>query len=204
MNRLLRSSSTHFSVLSETEYHTLPPIRKSIRNCFCKCCARSSLCPAHPINNIFRPPSIVSNATTQAETYTVTVHNRILHSRTEFPNANRSGHSSPSHSPTRRHSSSHLTPGDKNRLSRLRQDASVLSLLDIYDDTGRPNPQAFSNTPVRREHNDATLRVLLGNPISPSLTTSKTSAEESDISWADRHIRQVGVCSSYICSILTR
>lgn len=34
MNRLLRSSSTHFSVLSETEYTHLSPIRKSfIEHC---------------------------------------------------------------------------------------------------------------------------------------------------------------------------
>jgi len=30
VNRLLRSSSTHFSVLSETEYRSLPPIREFI------------------------------------------------------------------------------------------------------------------------------------------------------------------------------
>lgn len=28
VNRLLRSSSTHFSILSETDYHSLPPIRE--------------------------------------------------------------------------------------------------------------------------------------------------------------------------------
>ena len=33
VNRLLRSSSTHFSVLSETEYHSLPPIREFILTC---------------------------------------------------------------------------------------------------------------------------------------------------------------------------
>ena len=161
---------------------------------------QNDICPAHPINNVLREPSIISNAT-QADTYTVTVHRRMLHSRTEFPNANRSGDSSPSKSPNRRHSFPHLTPGDKNRLARLRQDASVLSLLDIYDESGRPDPQAFSNTPVRREHHDASLRVLLGNPSPLSLSTSKTSAEESDISWADRYIRQVTLFGIRGCGI---
>lgn len=136
---------------------------------------------------------------TQTDTYTVTVHRRMLHSRTEFPNANRSGDFSPPNSPNRRHSSPQLTPGDRSRLSKLRQDASVLSLLDIYDDSGRPDPGAFSNTPVRREHHDASLRVLLGNPSPPSLSTSKTSAEESDISWADRYIRPVISSHVRIC-----
>ncbi|KAF8523605.1 hypothetical protein JB92DRAFT_2704662 [Gautieria morchelliformis] len=168
-NRLLRSSSTHFSILSETEYRSLPPI-------------------PHPINNVLRAPSIMSSAT-QRDTYTVTIHRRMLHSRTVFPNANRSGSHTPSGSPNRRHSSPQLTPGEKNRLLRLKQDTSVLSLLNIYDDAGRPDPQAFSNTPVRRGHTGGSLRVLLGSPSPPRLSTSKTSAEESDISWADRRIR---------------
>ncbi|KAF8576484.1 hypothetical protein K439DRAFT_1367185 [Ramaria rubella] len=172
VNRLLRSSSTHFSVLSETEYRSLPPI-------------------PHPINHVLRAPSIISSAT-QTDTFTVTVHRRMLHSRTEFPNANRGGSSSPSNSLTRRHSLPPLTPGDKNRLSRLRQDASVLSLLAIYDETGRPNPEAFSNTPARSDQNNTlSLRTLMGHPSSPSLTVSKTSVEESDISWADRYIKCV-------------
>lgn len=186
VNRLLHSSSTHFSVLSETEYRSMPPIRQFV-HCRSELLLRSTTLLAHPINNVLRAPSIISNAT-HTDTYTVTVHRRMLHSRTEFPNANRSGSSSPV-SPTRRHSLPPLTPGDKSRLERLRQDASVLSLLDIYDDKGNPNLEAFTNTPARRERADSTLRALMGSPGAPSMSTSKVSVEESDISWADRYIR---------------
>ncbi|KAF8513414.1 hypothetical protein BU17DRAFT_28321, partial [Hysterangium stoloniferum] len=179
VNRLLRSSSTHFSVLSETDYHSLPPL-------------------PHPINNALRAPSVMTNSSqmTNVSTYNVTVHSRTIHSRTEFPNANGSttAISTPAASPTRKRSIPPLTPGDKNRLEKLRQDASVLSLLDIYDDSGQPRPEAFINTPApRKSHSTTTsFRVLLGEAPNPtSSVASNATMEESDLSWADRCIRLV-------------
>ncbi|KIJ55548.1 hypothetical protein M422DRAFT_41495 [Sphaerobolus stellatus SS14] len=175
LNRLLRSSSTHFSVLSETEYLSLPPI-------------------PHPINNVMmRAPSMMSSTSKQStSSYTVTVHSRTVHSRTEFPNANGRitplAESSPPSTPGRHSSVPPLTPGDKNRLIRLKQDASVLSLLNIYDETGRPAPEAFSNTPAPRKRKNSTFRALLGEPTPVSSGAPGEKKEESDLSWAERWI----------------
>jgi hypothetical protein len=86
-----------------------------------------------------------------------------------------------------------VTPKDKNRLRMLRQDPSVASLLDIYDNKGRLDGNAFSNSPSAGEkepfkdgrpqlkRGGSTLRQLLGNPES----TSCTGSAEGDISWAE-------------------
>ena len=79
----------------------------------------------------------------------------------------------------------------------LRQDPSVASLLDIYDNEGRLDRNAFSNTPSANEkelskvgraqlkRGGSTLRQLLGNPES----TSCTGSTEGDISWAEGFLR---------------
>lgn len=82
-----------------------------------------------------------------------------------------------------------MTPGDKSRLLGLRQDTSVLSLLNIYDATGQLAPDAFSNTPAtKRQRTNSTLRMLLGETNPPSSSASRTSVEEGDLSWAERCI----------------
>jgi hypothetical protein len=93
-----------------------------------------------------------------------------------------------------------ITPKDQNRLHVLRQDPSVASLLDMYDNQGRLDNKAFSNTPSANERKSSkaegaqvkrsgsTLRQLLGNPES----TSHSSTAEGDISWAEGLLRYGG------------
>lgn len=196
VNRLLRSSSTHFSVLSETEYHSLPPIREW---CFANLYIHLNACmnSAHPINNLLREPSIISTQTTNTvNTYTVTIHQRTVHSRTEFPNANGTASHlpTPSNSPQKNsYPIPPLTPGDESRLETLRRDPSVLSLLNIFDDFGHPNPKAFANTPARQRRT-STFKMLLGKQESAE-ENSTDLAKESDFDWAERCLQLV--CSSH-------
>lgn len=86
------------------------------------------------------------------------------------------------------------TPRDENRLRALRRDPSVLSLLNMYDDHGRLDEHAFSNSPPnsapiqegreQTKRGGSTLRQLLGE-------TDNGEATERDISWADRVIQYV-------------
>jgi hypothetical protein len=162
--------------------------------------------PAHPINSLRQtptaPPSRSASIQTR-RTYTVTVRDRKVEALTEFSNAN-----PPLDTPT--HTSHDLadssgkisrlhpiTPKDRNRLHILRQDPSVASLLDMYDNHGRLDSKAFSNTPAASEKDSSkdrgaqvkrsgsTLRQLLGSPES----TSYTSTAEGDISWAEGLLR---------------
>ena len=160
--------------------------------------------PAHPVNSLNQTPvaSVSRSASVQTRrTYTVTIRDRKVEALTEFPNAN-----PPINSPPR---SSYdwddrsapklqpITPKDRNRLSMLRRDPSVASLLDMYDDKGRLDSTAFSNTPSAAEkeclnngpaqlkRGGSTLRQLLGNPESANLTGST----EGDISWAEGILR---------------
>lgn len=89
-----------------------------------------------------------------------------------------------------------FTPRDQSRVIRLRQDPSVASLLNMYDDNGRISSTAFSNTPVSNapihgrqqiKRSGSTLRQLLGEP-SPE-EASETG--EGDISWAERFLGYV-------------
>lgn len=176
VSRLLRSSSARFPVESGSNYASLPPL-------------------PHPINNVLPAPA-ASTATlgsiSQRSSYTVTVHSRTVHSRTEFPNA------FPADSlatPRRnlndsarcRSKSVPITPRDQNRLLRLRQDPSVASLLNVYDENGCLDSHVFSNTPpvagaagpLRRRRTGSTFRQLLANPSSPELR------DNSDIEWAE-------------------
>ncbi|TDL23951.1 hypothetical protein BD410DRAFT_720025 [Rickenella mellea] len=181
-SRLLRSSSAHFAVVSEVDYSSLPPI-------------------PHPINTVssrttttspIRAPSIQSK-----NSYVVTVHGRMTHSYTEFPNAYPTTPDRDRNDflePPRRKSMPDprkipVTPRDVNRLNRLRQDPSVVSLLSMYDDHGRLDDNAFSNTPPpheshlrqssdgrpQRERRQSTFRELLGE-----------DNGVGDISWAER------------------
>ncbi|KAH9975740.1 hypothetical protein BGW80DRAFT_62061 [Lactifluus volemus] len=183
-SRLLRSSSLRYAVVNEVDYSSLPPL-------------------PHPINSLRQtstaPPSRSASIQTR-RAYTVTIRDRKVEALTEFPNAN-----PPLDAPTHELAdSSHkiwrsdpITPKDQNRLHVLRQDPSVASLLDMYDNQGRLDNKAFSNTPSANEkksskdegaqvkRSGSTLRQLLGNP-----ETSHSSTAEGDISWAEGLLRE--------------
>lgn len=177
VSRLLRSSSARFPVESGSNYASLPPL-------------------PHPINNVLPAPAASTatlNSISQRSSYTVTVHGRTVHSRTEFPNAYPPTDSLATpkrnlNDSTRcRSKSVPITPRDQNRLLRLRQDPSVASLLDVYDENGCLDSHVFSNTPpvagykrpLRRRRTGSTFRQLLTNPSSPELR------DNSDIEWAE-------------------
>ncbi|OAX43982.1 hypothetical protein K503DRAFT_707462, partial [Rhizopogon vinicolor AM-OR11-026] len=177
VGRLLRSSSARFGVESGLNYASLPPL-------------------PHPINSLFPNPA-ASTATissiSQRSSYTVTVHGRTVHSRTEFPNAYPPMDSlatpkrNINDSPRRRSKSVPITPRDQNRLLRLRQDPSVASLLNIYDENGCLDSHVFSNSPpvtgnkgrLQRRRTGSTFRQLMGHSSGPELRNN------SDIEWAE-------------------
>lgn len=157
--------------------------------------------PAHLIDSVIPHPK--SSSTTLASvsarsTYSVTIRSRTVHSRTEFPNAyppmdvSFTPKRSLTDSARRRSKSVPITPRDNNRLLLLRQDPSVASLLNHYDDEGHLDSALFSNTPspqkpgrVQRRRTGSTLRQLLGHPSSPEL---RNTSAEGDISWAEKFL----------------
>ncbi|KAG9313012.1 hypothetical protein JVU11DRAFT_6451 [Chiua virens] len=193
VSRLLRSSSGRCAAEPQFGLNSLPPL-------------------PHPTDSVIRHPK--SSSTTIASvsvrsTYSVTIRSRTVHSRTEFPNAYPPMDVSctPKRSLTdpgrRRSKSVPITPRDKNRLLLLRQDPSVASLLNHYDDGGHLNSALFSNTPspqkdgrVQRRRAGSTLRQLLGHPSS----SDSRSGTEGDISWAEKLIGETD-CNSSISSL---
>ncbi|KAF8555997.1 hypothetical protein OG21DRAFT_1602549 [Imleria badia] len=188
VSRLLRSSSGRCAAEPQIGLGSLPPL-------------------PHPIDSVIPPPK--SSSTTLASvsarsTYSVTIRSRTVHSRTVFPNAYPDVSFSPrrslTDSPRRRSKSVPITPRDKNRLQALRQDPSVASLLNHYDDQGHLNSALFSNTPspqkeggVQRRRTGSTLRQLLGHPSSPDLMNGSV---EGDISWAEKFLGETDGNSS--------
>ncbi|KAI0319393.1 hypothetical protein OF83DRAFT_1082313 [Amylostereum chailletii] len=184
-SRLLRSSSAHFSVVSEVDYASLPPL-------------------PHPINSLnptpVTSPTRSSSIQTRGRTYSVKIlGERKVHACTEFPNANPPMHTPPrssdddeSDGSTARRKVAPITPRDKNRLHGLRQDPSVASLLDMYDDDGHLDSKIFANTPKNKDNayeghaqvkrSGSTLRQLMGSP-EPDF---RDTTAEGDISWAER------------------
>ncbi|KAI0820304.1 hypothetical protein BC628DRAFT_1330882 [Trametes gibbosa] len=213
VNRLLRSSSTKFAVMSEIDYTSLAPPPLPTGNY-----------PSTP--SLSPSPSLLTVATTpgvqRSGTYVVKVHGRTTHSRTEFPRAN------PPPSPTKtsrtaepqtphqdRHDTDdedednepcpprlkevNFTPKDRSRIYALRQDPSVVSLLNMYDDNGCLDAQAFASTPPTpapistefegrqpRQRTGSTLRQLLGEPQAAYI--ENVTSTEGDISWAERFL----------------
>ncbi|PCH36222.1 hypothetical protein WOLCODRAFT_140264 [Wolfiporia cocos MD-104 SS10] len=188
VNRLLRSASARLAGPSEPADASAPP-------------------SAHRANRLSATPhfsaSSSASTVTRSHTYTVgRVYGRTQHSCTEFPNANPrfSVHEQQDpHTPLRRSQdggdtahasrSALYTPRDEDRMHALRRDPSVASLLNMYDDQGRIDDDAFSNTPPRsrdgREQSKrpaSTLRQLLGNP-------ERLGEAEGDINWADRYLQ---------------
>ncbi|KAF5383558.1 hypothetical protein D9615_003538 [Tricholomella constricta] len=190
VGRLLRSSSTRYTIVSEVEYASLPPL-------------------PHPINNVVQTPaastmSLASSTMSQRGTYNVTVHKRKQHTLTEVPSANRDDVTTPQRplEPVQSIESSHLR--------ELRSHPSVASLLDIYDEQGRIPAQAFSNSPPSPEkaeraqtrRNGSTLRQLLGEPPSLNSRNSNGAAStEGDISWAERFLGESDSVSSATSSV---
>ncbi len=89
------------------------------------------------------------------------------------------------------HERFHSLQGDTNRLNRLRQDPSVVSLLNMYDDKGRLDERAFSNTPrANKLQRESTFKELLALSDTPETDSKETSFEEGegDFSWAERFI----------------
>lgn len=197
VSRLLRSSSARFGVESGLNYASLPPLRE----CFPQPTPSNSYLSAiaHPINSVLPNPAVSTatiNSTSQRSTYTVTVHGRTVHSRTEFPNAYPPMDSlatpkrNTNNSARLRSKSVPITPRDQNRLLRLRQDPSVASLLNIYDENGCLDSHVFSNTPpvtgkkarLPRHSTGSTFRQLLGHPSNSELRNN------SDIEWAENFL----------------
>jgi hypothetical protein len=182
---LLRSSSARYAVANEVDYSSLPPLRE------CYICWRVFQLTfellAHPINHVLPTSSTVSLASaatsissTSRGTYTVTVHGRKHHTRTEFPNANRDLDDEP-------------TGNNNSQLLRLHSDPSLASLLSLYDEHGRLPARAFSNSPPKEgraqvQRSGSTLRQLLGNPASSVNSRDDAGALEGDISWAERFL----------------
>ncbi|KAI0923737.1 hypothetical protein AcV5_009206 [Taiwanofungus camphoratus] len=201
VNRLLRSTSARFAVVAELDYASLPPL-------------------PHPINHLAPTPTFSSShsparstaSVQRSGTYVVKVHERTLHSRTEFPNANppllpHDEPRTPEQEQQDRHGSNAsrpplkevlFTPRDEGRLLALRRDPSVASLLNMYDEQGRLDSNAFSNTPPtpapihegheQRKRTGSTLRQLLGNPDVENSRHGNTT--EGDISWAERFLEE--------------
>lgn len=157
-------------------------------------------------------------------TYIVKVYERTVISRTEFPNAipnlvtptkerlksvplpstdpNTSDDEPIGPSTTKRPT---ITPRDQNRLMRLRQDPSVVSLLNMYDSNGQLDKKVFSNTPAKDDPSDeqqvyavgrpqhqrrgSTLRQLMGKP-EPEVQPN-SSRSEGEVSWAERLLQYV-------------
>ncbi|KAG5647476.1 hypothetical protein DXG03_009411 [Asterophora parasitica] len=183
VGRLLRSSSTRYTVVSEVEYASLPPL-------------------PHPINNVINPPaastiSLASSTISQRGTYNVTVHKRQQHTVADFPPASQDVTPQRPLEPIELNESTHLL--------ELRAHPSVVSLLDMYDDQGCLPAQAFSNSPPSPEkteraqtrRNGSTLRQLLGQP----LNSGNGNAGEGDISWAERFLGESDSMSSAASSV---
>ncbi|KIM90494.1 hypothetical protein PILCRDRAFT_185278 [Piloderma croceum F 1598] len=215
VNCLLRSSSARFAVMREVDYASLPPLRE------CNPMINDHLdlnyiITAHPIQHVL-PISTASTSClpslSQRGTYTVKIHPRTVHSRTEFPNANPHESATPKRSqhdsPRRRSKSVPITPRDKSRLYGLRQDPSVISLLNLYDEHGCLNSKAFSNSPPSPYHEKhaqvrrggSTLRQLLGDSSAPH--AKNDGVLEGDISWAERHLCESADSSTSSLGVMT-
>ncbi|KAG5724877.1 hypothetical protein E4T56_gene12591 [Termitomyces sp. T112] len=199
IGRLLRSSSTRYTVVSEVEYSSLPPL-------------------PHPINDVLQAPdanairtrgesttSIASSTISRRGTYNVTVHKRKQHTPAESQKA----HSSFSGDAT---ANEHVSENKEvsSHLLELRSHPSVASLLSMYDEHGRIPDEAFSNnlpSPEKRERpqtrrNGSTLRELLGESAGiTSRNSNEAGSTEGDISWAERFLGEGDSASSATSSV---
>ncbi|KAG6821205.1 hypothetical protein H0H93_004026 [Arthromyces matolae] len=198
IGRLLRSSSTRYTVVSEVEYSSLPPL-------------------PHPINDVLQAPpttrtrgasttSIASSTISQRGTYNVTVHSRTQHATLDSQKTK-----SKADDNSKSSSDSRQNKEVSSQLLELRSHPSVASLLTMYDEHGRISDQAFSNSPSsheKRQHpqkrrNGSTLRQLLGEPAgsTSSRNSSEVTSFEGDISWAERFLGEGDSASSAMSSV---
>ncbi|KZT64377.1 hypothetical protein DAEQUDRAFT_769731 [Daedalea quercina L-15889] len=177
--------------------------------------------PASPAQSL----QTLASSLKRSNTYTVQVYARKQHSCTEFPKANpRIGDRREPHTPRQTDGHQEIaknhhdvvppvpavkavayTPRDDNRLRALRRDPSVLSLLNMYDNHGRLDEHAFSNSPPnsapiqegreQTKRGGSTLRQLLGDG------DKGGEATEGDISWADRFLKEAGSAISSTSSL---
>lgn len=203
VGRILRSSSSRYAIVKETDYSNLPPLRKPL--CYVIGSHTESSSPAHPINDVLAGcnttpkegtsslrlspsvSSLASSTLSRQSTFSVTVHDRQRHAATEFPNANPEL-GDDTNTPTQR------SKRHSHQLG-LRSDPSVVSLISLYDEHGRLPAETFSNSPPSAEKQErpqkkrggSTLRELLGG--SDSLESKSGGHLESDISWAEQYLR---------------
>ncbi|KAH9940821.1 uncharacterized protein BXZ73DRAFT_42397 [Epithele typhae] len=212
-NKLLRSTSTKFSVMSEIDYTSLPPLH---------------LLAAAPSTPSLSPsPSMITVATTpgglkRSGTYVVKVHERTTHSRTDFPQTSqpesptksRSRRKQPktperrrrdtlvltddedaaAETPAPRMKEVNFTPKDSSRLYNLRRDPSVVSLLNLFDDHGRLDSKVFENSSPAISASAAPEgkmpRQRTGSTFRELLGAPAPAffenSNEGDISWAER------------------
>ncbi|KAH9919949.1 hypothetical protein B0H21DRAFT_886642 [Amylocystis lapponica] len=169
-NRLLRTASARFAVVSEIDYANLPPL-------------------PHPINHLTPTPTLTptpsATSLQRSGTYVVKVHERQLLSCTEFPNANppmpsRDDPITPPHDRDGKNDQPRpllkevlFTPRDQSRLGTC----AVTRLS-----------QACSTWHEQRKRTGSTLRQLLGNP--EGEFPQGNNVTEGDISWAERYLEE--------------
>ncbi|KZV74531.1 hypothetical protein PENSPDRAFT_601362 [Peniophora sp. CONT] len=178
--RLLRSSSAHFTVVSEIDYSSLPPL-------------------PHPINSLtptptgastysLTPTASPSRSTVQSRgrTYTVKVLGREVHTRsTTSESKQQLVTPSRDSSGSRTNEYPAITPHDEKRIHRLRQDPSVASLLDMYDTHGQLDSAVFSNSPDKRQSTSTSEKRLSrsekrASRVEKRLSRQQCQAEEVD------------------------
>ncbi|KAL5531456.1 hypothetical protein ACEPAG_4333 [Sanghuangporus baumii] len=202
VSRLLRSASANYKVVEEANYASLAPLPHPINSVSSRSTSALTITPT-PLGSVQTRGS-----------YRVTVHKRQQLSATVFPNAyppitpRRPGvaHTStpnllatltaPDDVTTDASTSTPalfdprkvpVTPRDASRLKCLRQDPSVASLVQLYDDHGRIAENAFTTTPApprrrmraRRSRRKSTFSELLG-------------CDGADLQWAESCIAKQG------------
>ncbi|KAL5537117.1 hypothetical protein ACEPAF_940 [Sanghuangporus sanghuang] len=206
VSRLLRSASANYKVVEEANYATLPPLPHPINSVSSQSTSALTITPT------------LSGSVQTRGSYRVTVHKRQQLSATVFPNAyppitprrpgvaytstpnllatltapddvaNDASTSTPALFDPRKVP---VTPRDASRLKCLRQDPSVASLVQLYDDHGRIAENAFTTTPApprrrvraRRSRRKSTFSELLG-------------CDGADLKWAESCIAKQGEMGS--------
>ncbi|KAL5512986.1 hypothetical protein ACEPAH_3384 [Sanghuangporus vaninii] len=206
VSRLLRSASANYKVVEEANYATLPPLPHPINSVSSRSTSALTITPT------------LSGSVQTRGSYRVTVHKRQQLSATVFPNAyppitprrpgvahtstpnllatltapddvaNDASTSTPALFDPRKVP---VTPRDASRLKCLRQDPSVASLVQLYDDHGRIAENAFTTTPApprrraraRRSRRKSTFSELLG-------------CDGADLQWAESCIAKQGEMGS--------
>ncbi|VDB94264.1 unnamed protein product [Peniophora sp. CBMAI 1063] len=173
--RLLRSSSAHFTVVSEVDFTSLPPMPHPI----------DSLSPMPTGASVYSltPSASPSRSTVQSRgrTYSVKILGREVHTRSTTTESNVQ---TPSRSSSGSRAETHpaITPHDEKRIHRLRQDPSVASLLDMYDTHGQLDAAAFSNSPEKRSSASAA---------STSVQEKRMSRQEKRMSRQQRAAQEI-------------